>query len=401
VTARPPLPGSPGPACVGRAGLACAGLVLAALGAGCRPRAAEVTHDAGLAVAPAPAAAPAVAASDLVFPSGPGSLAAHVDRAAAGVVALRARTAVKNGPGAMYPGTGGGAEDGALGTGFVIDHGGRFVLTTEAIAGASGGALEAVATSGERWPCRVIGRDARLGVALLAFDPPAGGDSRGDGAAVGPRQALRMGDSDAAKVGEWVLALGNPFGDEVTASAGIVSATGAGGAGAVVSGRGLALRTFLQTDARVHRGNAGGPVVDLAGAVIGIAVAVDDRPTELSFVIPISRVREVLDPLRDVGSAARSWLGVLAAPVTPALAAQLMMPAPAGALVTEVKAGSPGAKAGLRAGDVITHWAGAAVDHRELPWRVASTPVGRVVEVALWRSGGAITASVTTEKMPE
>ena len=137
--------------------------------------------------------------------------------------------------------------------------------------------------------------------------------------------------------------LGDPFGDEVSASVGIVSATGRESAGSLVPGRAMGFRTFIQTDARVHRGNSGGPVLDTAGQVVGVAVATSDHPTEMSFVIPIDRVREVIDALRDNGQVARSWLGVLVKPVTREQADALGLPRPTAALVTEVKAGSPAA----------------------------------------------------------
>src|SRR6185436_7940071 len=121
--------------------------------------------------------------------------------------------------------------------------------------------------------------------------------------------ALRLGNSDELHTGEWVVVLGNAFGDEVTASAGIISATGREAAGSLVPGRAMGFRTFIQTDARIHRGNSGGPVLDTAGQVVGVAVATSDRMGELSFVIPVNRVKEVVDALRDYGQVARGWLG--------------------------------------------------------------------------------------------
>ena len=119
--------------------------------------------------------------------------------------------------------------------------------------------LHVILPDGRDGPAKVIGRDPKLDVALLSIDLPR-------------VQALQLGDSDQLKVGEWVVVLGNPFGDEVTASAGIVSATGREAAGSLVASKAMGFRTFLQLDARVHRGNAGGPVVDTAGQVVGIDI---------------------------------------------------------------------------------------------------------------------------------
>jgi serine protease Do len=163
----------------------------------------------------------------------------------------------------------------------------------------------------------------------------------------------------------------------------------------------MGFRTFLQTDARVHRGNSGGPVLNTAGQVVGVAVATSDRPSELSFAIPINRVREVIDALRDYGQVARSWLGAFVKPVTAELATTLALPKTTGALVTEVKAGSPAARAGLQPGDIVLRWGDRDVDHRTLPWLVASTPGGKPIGVSVWRNRAAVQLAVVPEKMPE
>jgi len=212
---------------------------------------------------------------------------------------------------------------------------------------------------------------------------------------------LTLGDSDDIQVGEWLVVLGNPFGDEVTAAVGIASATGREGAGSLVAGRQMGYRTYLQTDARIHRGNSGGPVLDTAGQVVGIAVATGDRPGELSFAIPINRVKEVIDALREHGQVARGWLGVKVKPVTKELAQQLALPAETGALVTELVASSPASRSALRIGDVILKWGDRAVDHRNLPWLVAQAPIGKPVAVMVWRNKAEVAVPVVTEKMPE
>ena len=359
---------------------------LAALPA-CRER------DLGAVSAPAASGAPAAPASaargatGILYPSAPASFVDLVTAARRGVVAIRAGAPVKSGPAAMFPGTPEATADVALGTGFLIDTHGVYVLTNDHIASASPD-LHVVLSDRRDVPAKLVGRDVRLDVALLAVDAPR-------------LQALPLGNSDELQVGEWLVVLGDPFGDEVTASVGILSATGREVAGSLVPGRAMSFRTYLQTDAHVHRGNSGGPVLDTAGQVVGVAVAAGDRPGEVSFAIPINRVKEIVDALREFGQVARSWLGVLVQPVDPERAQAVGLPKASGALVTEVKAGSPAARGGLRVGDIILGWGDHDVDHRTLPFIVAQTPVGRPTSVTVWRDKAQQQIAVVPEKMPE
>ncbi len=371
----------------------CAALPSLVSGIGCRER--EVPIDARLGPSVNPQA------SRLLYPSAPGSFVDLIASARGSVVGIRATSPVKSGPAAMFPGAPDAVADVALGTGFLIESHGVYVITTDHIAAAvaspgkdgaatiESGQLRVVLADGTQAPAKVLGRDPRLDIALLQIDVPR-------------LQALRLGDSDQIHVGEWIVALGNPFGEEVTAAAGIISATGQAG-GSLVQGPTLGYRAYLQTDARINRGNSGGPLIDTAGQVIGVAVAAGDRPgsSELSFAIPINRVKEIIEALRDYGQVARGWLGVLVKPVTAELAQSLGLPATRGALVTEVKAGSPAARSTLRVGDVILKWGTTDVDHRSLPWVVSTTPVGHATDVSVWRNRAEIKLAVITEKMPE
>lgn len=365
--------------------LAVAWAAAAALGA-CRERADPA--DAHPPAAPPRAAAPAGPAPPrIMYPSGPSSFVDLVAGARHGVVAIRAGAPVKAGPAAMFPGNPDATTDPALGTGFLIEAHGVFVLTNDHIAAAAT-ELRVVLPDRRDVAARLVGRDPRLDLALLAIDVPR----------LAP---LALGNSDDLQVGEWLVVLGDPFGDEVTASAGVVSATGREVAGSLAPARAMSSRTSLATDARIHRGNSGGPVLDTSGQVVGVAVATGDRPGELSFAIPINRVKEVVDALRDVGQVARSWLGVLVQPVDAELAQTAGMPGPTGALVTEVKAASPAASAGLRAGDIILAWGDREVDHRNLPWIVAQSPAGKPVSVTLWRNRARTQIPIIPDKMPE
>ena len=347
---------------------------------GCRER--DVPLDAR-----APAVVTPNAQTRILYPSAPGSFVDLVAGAKQGVVAIRAVQPVKSGPAAMFPGAPETLADVALGTGFLVEANGVFVLTNDHIAAAATD-LRVVLPGQVEAPAKIIGRDTRLDLALLSLDVPK-------------LHGLTLGDSDDIQVGEWLVVLGNPFGDEVTASIGIASATGREGAGSLVAGRQMGYRTYLQTDARIHRGNSGGPVLDTAGQVVGVAVATGDRPGELSFAIPINRVKEVIDALRDHGQVARGWLGVKVKPVTKELATQLGLPSETGALVTELVAGSPAARSALRVDDVILKWGDRAVDHRTLPWLVSQAAIGKPVAVTVWRNKAEALVPVVTEKMPE
>lgn len=360
--------------------------VLAAgfVAAGCRARP-EPAADAPPGVAPT--TDDAGRPSRVLYPAAPGSFVALVEDARRAVVAIHATTPVKSGPAAMYPGAPPTSSDVALGTGFLIESAGTFVVTNDHVV-ADVTALVVRMTDGGELPARVVGRDPRLDLALLAVDAPR-------------LPTLRLADSDEVEIGEWLVVLGNPFGDEVTAAVGVLSATGREASGSHVEGPASIFRTYLQLDARVHRGNSGGPVLSTAGEVVGVAVATGDRPGELAFAIPANRVREVLPALKSYGRVARSWAGMLAHPVSRAIAEQLGLPKIGGALITEVKAGSPAARAGLRPGDVVQQWDERPADHRNLPWLAANAPAGKPVKLTIWRDRAPAEVTLVPEPMPE
>ena len=335
---------------------------------------------------------PQAVTTRVLYPAAPGTFVELIANAKHGVVAIKAATPVKSGPAAMFPGAPETTADVALGTGFLVEANGVYVVTSDRIASASP-ELRVVLPDRSEVPAKLLGRDPRLDLALLQIE-----------GASNPQRGLRplpLGDSNDLAVGEWLVVLGDPFGDDVTASAGVVSATGREGAGSLAAGRLMGYRTFIQTDARITRGNSGGPVIDTAGQVVGVAVATGDRVGEVSFAIPIERVREVIGQLRDNGAVARSWLGVKVLPVTTEQATQLVLPKLGGALVTEIEAGSPAARAGVRAGDVILSWDNREVDHKSLPWLVSQTPPGKTIALGVWRTKTAVPLTVVTEKMRE
>lgn len=367
-------------------------IAAASLASGCRERTVETGQvklvDPALLMAPRPQPLEEVTH---LYGSAPTGFVDLIRGARAGVVAIRSAKPVKSGPAAMFPGAPETTVDVALGTGFLIDAGNVYAITTNKIASAAeGNELQVVLEGQTEVPAKIIGRDTALDLALLELSRPN-------------LAALPMGESSDIKLGEWVVVIGNPFGEEITASAGIVSSTGRQAAGSLMQDQGMSYRTFrwfMQTDARIHRGNSGGPVLDTAGQVVGMAIATSDRPDELSFILPIDRIREALPDLRQHGQVMRSWLGAKVKPVTSDLGASVGLAAGQGAYVTEVIGNSPAARAELHAGDIILEWNGKKVDQTTLPWLVQSTPPGRKVPVILWRNRSQTRVDVLVERMP-
>jgi serine protease Do len=365
----------------------------AILASGCRPRP-EDSHEKHV-VDPAALMAPkAEAVEDVthLYTSAPNGFVDLVRGTRKGVVGIRSSSPVKSGPAAMFPGAPETTADVSLGTGFLIESAQVYAITTNKIASAAeGNELRVVLDDSTEVPTKVLGRDVDLDIAVLEIQRPR-------------LQALPLGSSEDLKIGEWLVVLGNPFGEEITATAGIVSSTGKQAAGSLMQDRGMGYRTyrmFIQTDADVHRGNSGGPVIDTAGQVVGMAIATGDRPGELSFVLPIDRIREALPDLTERGQVSRSWLGAKVKPVTGDLGASIGLSAGQGAYITEVIPSSPAGRAELRAGDVILEWNGKRTDQSSLPWLVAATPAGKKVPVIVWRNKTQTRIDVTAERMPK
>ena len=198
------------------------------------------------------------------------------------------------------------------------------------------------------------------------------------------------GDSDKALIGDWVVAIGNPFGLGGTVTAGIVSAR----ARNIQSGP---YDDFIQTDAAINRGNSGGPLLDMTGKVIGVTTAIFSpvgANIGIGFAIPSALARPIIQQLRESGEVRRGWLGVQIQPVTPEIAEALGFDSAKGALVSEVTKESPAQKAGIEVGDVILSFAGKSIEEfRDLPITVAQAPIGQQAEVKIWRDGKTLTLS--------
>jgi serine protease Do len=271
----------------------------------------------------------------------------------------------------------------SLGSGFIIDPSGLIVTNNHVIKGAD--TITVTLQDNTVLKAKLVGHDDKTDLALLKVD------------AAKPLPAVVFGDSDKARVGDWVVAIGNPFGLSGTVTAGIVSSRGR----SLDSGP---YDDFIQTDAPINRGNSGGPLFDMDGAVIGINTAIyspSGGSIGIGFAIPSNEARLVVDQLRQFGKARRGWIGVRIQDVTQDIADSLGLKTAKGALIAGLEADGPAAKAGLKTGDVIQQVAGQAVDGRTLPRIVGETPVGQAVPVVLWRGGHAETLQVTVREFPE
>ncbi len=270
----------------------------------------------------------------------------------------------------------------SLGSGLIVSTDGYVITNAHVIKDAD----EIVVRLSDRRQlvAEVIGSDPRSDVALLKVDA--------EGLPV-----VRIGDSERLKVGEWVLAIGSPFGFDYSVTAGIVSALG----------RNLPRENyvpFIQTDVAINPGNSGGPLFNLDGEVVGVNSQIYSRTggfMGLSFAIPIHVVMNVVDQLKTKGRVSRGWLGVLIQDVTRELAEAFGMSRPQGALVSKVLEDSPAAAAGFKSGDVIIRYNGREVaDSASLPPLVGQTPVGKQAEVKVIRDGTETTLQVTIGELP-
>jgi serine protease Do len=366
---------------------ACLVLLSAVLALGCRPREPQQSAQSGDSSSRGENKSTALAKTGpvrIVYPAAPGSFVNLTKELAPSVVHLRSTTKVNAGPGGLMPGV---TDSYALGTAFVLDRKGHLVTSEHLVTTATD--IRAVLHNGEEVGVKVLGRDSKLDLALLKIDvPPA------------QLKPVRLGDSDLLQVGEWVLALGNPHGTEVTASAGLISALGTSDYDSIAGSK-VNYQSFLRTDAKIDVGNSGGPLVDTSGAVVGINSAVASQGGDMRLVIPINRAHQVFPMLQRDGVVTRAWLGVFVHPVTAEVARDRKLEQAGGALVSDVIPSSPAARAGILAGDIILEFDGKVIDNRSLPWLASTTAIGRPILVLVWRSGQARELNLVSEKMPE
>lgn len=271
----------------------------------------------------------------------------------------------------------------AQGSGFIISEDGYIVTNNHVIAGAT--EIEVVLEDERQFTAQLIGTDPATDIALLKVDTDSS------------LPFVTWGTSDDLEIGQWLVAIGNPFGLGGTVTAGILSARSRN----INSGP---YDDFLQTDAAINRGNSGGPLFDATGNVIGVNTAIFS-PTGgsvgIGFAVPSQVAQRIVDDLRDDGMVERGWLGVGIQNVSEDIAAAVGLDAAAGAMITSVSPDSPAARAGLQVGDIITGIAGEDVaSPRELTFAVADATVGSTADLSLWRNGTRETVSVQIEQRP-
>jgi len=272
----------------------------------------------------------------------------------------------------------------SLGSGFIIDREGYIITNNHVIEGAD--EIKVRLSDKEEFDAKIVGRDVKTDVALIKIDPPKG------------LPVAQLGDSDKLKVGEWVMAIGNPFGLDQTVTVGIVSAKwrkiGAG-----------PYEDFIQTDAAINQGNSGGPLFNTRGEVVGVNSAIFSTSggnIGIGFAIPINLAKNVIKQLKEKGRVVRGWLGVIVQTITPELADSFGLKQRKGALVADIEESGPADKAGIKKGDIIITFDGKEIkEMSELPLTVAQTPVGEQVEVTILRNGETLTKKVKIGELKE
>ena len=272
----------------------------------------------------------------------------------------------------------------SLGSGFIIDPSGLVVTNNHVIEDADD--ITVTLQDDTNFKAEVVGRDTKTDLALLRVKSAK------------PLPSVKFGDSDQIRVGDWVLAIGNPFGLGGSVTAGILSAR----AREINAGP---YDDFLQTDAAINRGNSGGPMFNMNGEVIGINTAIyspSGGSIGIGFAIPANEAKPVLDQIKQFGHARRGWLGVNIQSVNDEIAESLGLDKPRGALIASVHDGGPAQKAGIQPGDVVLTFDGKEVtDMRHLPRIVAETPIDKVAKVTVWRKRKEVTLDVKVGELKE
>ena len=272
----------------------------------------------------------------------------------------------------------------SLGSGVIVDPSGIVLTNAHVVERAT--EIEVSTADGKKHKAKLAGMDKKTDLAVLKLQ---GG---------GPYPAANLGDSDAVRVGDWVLAIGSPFGLQKTVTAGIISAKGRS------IGQGP-FDDFLQTDAAINPGNSGGPLVNMSGEVVGINSAILSRTggnVGIGFSIPVNMAKRIYTELAAKGKVTRGWLGVSIQPLTPELAKSFGLKEPNGVLISDVMQQSPAATAGIVSGDVIIEFDRKKVDSpQELQKAVAATTPGRAVPLKVWREKGEKTLEIKIGETPD
>ena len=272
----------------------------------------------------------------------------------------------------------------SLGSGFIIDPSGLIVTNNHVIEGAD--EISVILQNGTSLKAKVVGRDSKTDLAVLQVKSKK------------KLSHVKFGNSDQSRVGDWVVAIGNPFGLGGTVTAGIISAR----ARNINAGP---YDDFIQSDASINKGNSGGPMFNMAGEVVGINTAIyspSGGSVGIGFAIPSKLAVPIIGQLKEFGRARRGWLGIRIQTVTEGLADSLGLGRPRGALVADVTKDGPAAKSKIQIGDVILNFDGKPIEEmRNLPRVVAETKVGKRVKVDVWRKGQKVTLYAKLGEFPE
>lgn len=270
------------------------------------------------------------------------------------------------------------------GSGFIIGSDGTILTNAHVVEGAK--KITVRLHDKREFEARIVGRDLRTDVAVIKI------------AATGTLPTIKVGDSDNLEVGEWVMAVGNPFGLDNSVSSGIVSAKG--------RHIGEAYDRLIQTDAPLNPGSSGGPLVNLDGQVVGVNKAIVSQmgggSIGISFATPINLVKEILPQLQTNGKVTRGWAGVAVQEITPVLADTLGLGKTTGALVAGIAKGGPADRSGIKVGDVITEYDGKKVtDALDLPLLIARSPIAKQVPVTIHREKQELRLALVVAELPE
>jgi Do/DeqQ family serine protease len=269
-----------------------------------------------------------------------------------------------------------------LGSGVIIDKRGLVLTNFHVVKGAD--EISIRLSDKREYRGQILGTDPKTDLAVVRFQPDH------------ELTVAALGNSDALRVGEWAIAIGNPFGLDQTVTVGVISATGRSDVGIAT------YENFIQTDASINPGNSGGPLVNLKGEVIGVNTAIVAAGQGIGFAIPINMVKRVVDQLVDKGKVVRGWLGVALQPLSPDLAQSLGLSGTNGAVVSSTITGSPAAQAGLQQGDVIIAYDKVPVeDYRHVQRLVAETRVGKNVTLQIVRKKQTMEVAVTVAEVPD
>ncbi len=269
------------------------------------------------------------------------------------------------------------------GSGFIVTGDGYILTNNHVVDGPDNMTIEVTLSDGRTFPAKVIGKDPSYDIAVIKIEAE-------------DLPTVPMGDSDRIEVGEWVIAIGNPFGFESSVTVGVVSAKNRS-----VRARNLNFDGFIQTDAAINPGNSGGPLLGLDGQVIGINTAIVPYAQGIGFAVPVNMAKQIMDDLIQFGKVNRGWLGVYVQPMTREFASAYGIESGEGAIVGDVVKGSPAEKAGIARGDVITAMNGRNIkDHADLIVGIRQNLAGEKVELTILRRGAERKITVTLASLP-